>query len=144
MWRRVRLIPFTVTIPDERQDKGLLDALKSELPGILAWCVRGMLEWQKNGLGCPDCVKIATEEYRASQDLIGEFIDDCCLVGNDFRVRCGEFYAALKTWCEASGERCLNPKSVGLALHEKGYETKRGHDKMYHGLALRQKTSTDF
>ena len=31
IWRRIRLIPFTVTIPEEEQDKTLSEKLKGEL-----------------------------------------------------------------------------------------------------------------
>ena len=31
IWRRIRLVPFTVTIPDEQQDKDLQDKLQAEL-----------------------------------------------------------------------------------------------------------------
>src|SRR5690606_33658354 len=50
IWRRVHLVPFTVTIPDDQQDRDLPSKLRGELPGILAWCVRGCLEWQQIGL----------------------------------------------------------------------------------------------
>jgi putative DNA primase/helicase len=64
IWRRLRLIPFTVRIPDEEQDKELPRKLRVESPGILAWCVRGCLEWQRHGLAEPDEVKAATKKYR--------------------------------------------------------------------------------
>src|SRR3989304_390085 len=56
IWRRIRLIPFNVSIPLPEQDKHLEAKLASELPGILKWAVDGCLEWQREGLGMSDAV----------------------------------------------------------------------------------------
>jgi putative DNA primase/helicase len=64
-WRRIKLVPFTVTIPDEEKDRNLPAKLRAEWPGILAWAVRGCLDWQKYGLGEPEAVRAATDAYRA-------------------------------------------------------------------------------
>lgn len=34
IWRRIRLVPFDVTIPEVKQDRDLADKLRKELPGI--------------------------------------------------------------------------------------------------------------
>ena len=62
MWRRVKLIPFLQSF--DTPDMTLGDALRAEAPGILTWAVEGCLEWQKGGLQPPECVEIATAEYR--------------------------------------------------------------------------------
>ena len=49
VWRRVKLIPFAVTIPESKQDKHLTDKLKSEISGILNWAIRGCLDWLEFG-----------------------------------------------------------------------------------------------
>jgi putative DNA primase/helicase len=67
IWDRIRPIPFTVSIPEERQDKELANKLMTELAGILAWAVRGCLEWQRTGLGVPEEVREATEGYRTER-----------------------------------------------------------------------------
>ena len=49
IWRRLRLIPWLVTVAPEDQDKQLAAKLIAELPGVLAWAIRGCLEWQRVG-----------------------------------------------------------------------------------------------
>ncbi|MEC1197638.1 phage/plasmid primase, P4 family, partial [Bacillus paralicheniformis] len=56
IWRRIRLIPFTVTIPKEKVDKKLPQKLAAEMPGILRWAAEGCLKWQKEGLGEPEAI----------------------------------------------------------------------------------------
>ena len=79
-WRRLRMVPFDVTIAPEQQDMNLLEKLKAEAPGILAWMVRGCLKWQREGLGEPEEVETATRTYREEQDFLGPFLEDCCKV----------------------------------------------------------------
>src|SRR5262249_35064790 len=70
IWNRTKLIPFSVSIPENEIDKTLLDKLKNEAPGILAWAVRGCLDWQQQGnLGEPDSVRKATSSYRDEMDV---------------------------------------------------------------------------
>lgn len=73
IWRRIKLIPFTVTIPPEERDKSLPAKLRQELHGILAWAVQICLEWQKYGLNEPQEVTAATCAYRDEQDILGSW-----------------------------------------------------------------------
>jgi putative DNA primase/helicase len=137
IWRRVRLIPFAVTVPPERRDKQLGEKLKTELPGILAWIVQGCLEWQQYGLGEPERVAVATSEYRNEQDVLGAFMADCCLVGHDYRTKASGLYKAYRQWCDNSGERHpITQRQFGAALTERGCERYTNNGTWYRGLAL--------
>jgi P4 family phage/plasmid primase-like protien len=140
IWRRVRLIPFTVTIPDNEQDLKLTEKLRAELPGILAWAVRGCMAWQQDGLKAPATVTKATNDYRAEQDLLAAFLEACCMVGPDHQVIAGDLYKAYKDWSEENGENAKPQKWLSLALLERGLVTKKrqpGTGKtIYKGLGL--------
>ncbi len=83
IWRRLRLVPFGVVIPEPERDNELAEKLQSEWPAILRWAVAGCLAWQRGGLAEPEQVKVATAEYRAEQDVLGEFIDRAMRTGRD-------------------------------------------------------------
>ncbi|PFY35532.1 DNA primase, partial [Bacillus toyonensis] len=78
IWRRIMLIPFTVTIPKEKIDYDLSDKLAKEMPGVLRWAVEGCMKWQTEGLRAPEAVKAATAEYREDMDILAPFIDENC------------------------------------------------------------------
>lgn len=127
IWRRIRLIPFTVQIPAEEQDRGLKDALRAELPGILAWAVAGCLLWQRNGLGTPLEVSAATDQYRRESDTLGAFLEDCCELGETHAEPASELYAAYKKWASEGGEYELPQTRFGRELEERGFSAeKRG------------------
>jgi putative DNA primase/helicase len=125
IWRRIRLIPWTVTIPPEEQDKGLLAKLREELPGILAWIVQGCLEWRREGLRPPDEVRRATGKYRAEMDVLAAFIDEECIVAEHASATAKALYSAYREWCEENGERPESQRRFGGRLKERGFESAR-------------------
>ena len=100
IWRRIRLVPFTVTIPEAERDPKLPDKLRAELPGILAQAVAACLAWHEHGLPKADAVTAATEEYRSDNDVIGRFLDDCCVLDNSAKAKAGDLYNRYAYWCQ--------------------------------------------
>jgi putative DNA primase/helicase len=140
IWERIRLIPFTVTIPKNERDATLPDKLQAELPGILAWAVRGCLAWQQDGLGEPDEVQQATEGYRAEMDTVGGFISECCLTGSNYRAKADELYDAYNLWCTRNRVSDEGQRAFGMALTEKGFERHKSNSiNWWRGLALPHK-----
>jgi len=137
IWRRIRLIPFTVTIPNEAQDKQLTEKLLAELPGILAWAVRGCLEWQRNGLGEPLAVKEATAEYRDQQDVLAAFLSECCIEGQEFITRVKDLRPVYESWCKANGEHPQSQRRLGAALEDRGYKRYVNNGTCYEGFGLK-------
>lgn len=107
-WERVILIPFNLSYvmrdpsaPNERRaDPRLAEKLLREAPGVLAWMVRGCLEWQRRGLDPPPAVRAAVAEYRRDEDLIGEFIEECLVLHSEDRVGvpAREVYDVFEWW----------------------------------------------
>jgi len=119
-WRRVKLIPFTVTIPDADQDKGLLAKLWGERAGILRWAVAGYGAWRRLGLGAPQAVLAATADYRQEMDRLGDFLTGCCELGAGLVVPFGELWRAYDTWCRVTEERPVSRKTFATMLTERG------------------------
>lgn len=122
IWRRIRLIPFEVTIPEDERDKHLPEKLKEELSGILAWAVRGCLDWQREGLGLPAEVKAATDSYRADVDILAAFLDECCLADPQAMASAKQLYGAYVKWAEENNEHPASQRAFGMRLRERGFE----------------------
>jgi putative DNA primase/helicase len=136
-WRRVHLIPWTVTIPEEDVDKELLAKLRAELPGVLRWAVEGCLEWHRSGLRPPPAVLAATKEYRSGEDVIGAFLGERTTTGE--RVDQPALYAEYRLWAEKGGERHMSARAFGAGLEERGYQRDRSHGRTWIlGLDLRR------
>jgi putative DNA primase/helicase len=141
MWRRIHLVPFNVTIPEDERDLRLTEKLAAELEGILAWAVQGCREWQRVGLRPPRSVVHATKSYQEEEDTVTQFIEDRCIQRPNGKVRPIDLYRAYRAWAETAGEchpltkRGLrdNLRSRGLAAPRKGSKG----ETYWHGLGLR-------
>jgi len=137
IWRRMKLIPFPVTIGNKEIDPELPAKLEVELPGILSWAVKGCLEWQKHGLQEPKAITNATSDYRHEQDILGDFIDDCCLLKPTGAVSKHEMKAAYEEWCNHSGNQPVSQKTIRARLIERGIsEGKSGGTRYWKGIML--------
>lgn len=142
-WRRIRLIPFDVEIKDEEKDLRLPQKLERELPGILRWAVEGCLKWQKEGLGTCDVVKTATDEYRQTQDNLGEFLADCCIIPTEkpgaVHAPASDLFTAYSRWCEMAGEPYVSQRRFGEALSSRGFQRFKGKKGLFYWKGLKLK-----
>lgn len=123
IWERVKLIPFLVTIPKSEQDPQLKDKLiQQELSGILAWLVAGCIAWQRSGLGQPDEVTQAVQEYRIESDTVAKFVGECCIMGEQYRVRAKNLRIAYEKFCEEFGYPVEDGKKFWASLEQMGVQ----------------------
>jgi putative DNA primase/helicase len=148
IWRRIRLVPFTETIPPSEQDRKLPEKLRHELSGILAWAVEGCLEWQREGLQAPEEVRKATGQYRSEMDVIGAFLQDECEIAAEHKESFTALYKRYEEWCEEGGERAETRRKFNARLKERGrFEARRsgpGGANEWHGLRLLKKQNSNF
>ncbi|HEX8289183.1 MAG TPA: phage/plasmid primase, P4 family [Pyrinomonadaceae bacterium] len=116
IWDRLKLIPFAVRIPKHEQNNQLMKELQNELSGILNWAVEGCLEWQRDGLGVPQEVDQATNEYRKEQDTFSLFISQCCDFGEHKWASTASLRKEYEKFCIENGEQ---PHLPGNAFSER-------------------------
>jgi putative DNA primase/helicase len=135
---RLHPIPFTVTIPAEEIDKSLPRKLLAEAEGILRWAVEGAIEWRRDGLGKPPEVTAANDDWKAENDQLGRFIDDCCVVGESFSGKARHLYTCYRAWAEEGGETPFTETLFGRRLTARGFAKEdRRYGMVYMGIALR-------
>ncbi|WEG13980.1 phage/plasmid primase, P4 family [Pullulanibacillus sp. KACC 23026] len=126
IWRRIKLIPFTVTIPEDKIDYDLPEKLKSEMPGILNWAVEGCLKWQREGLGESKTVKTATEDYRQDMDILGPFIEENCTIHPEAKIEAKSLYENYSNWAYQNNEMELKNRAFYRQLEIRGFKKDRG------------------
>lgn len=104
--RRLVIIPFEYTIPLDllkpmHQVKAMFDA---EMPGILTFFVKGAIEYHKIRLPHAKVVSEAIREFRVNQDIVAQFVKECCVEGEGYTVEKSQLYQSWRNWCEANGE----------------------------------------
>jgi putative DNA primase/helicase len=138
IWRRLRLIPFNVTIPHGERNPRLRQELMEEAPGILRWAIEGAAAWKEIGLQPPDEVLIATQSYRNEMDTVEPFLEAKTVREDRASVKASVLYAEYKRWSEESGEDAISKTAFGLRMGEKGYESfNRGGAQFRRGVRIR-------
>lgn len=146
-WERVRLIPFSLSFVDrdprsanERPaDKKLMDKIKTEAPGIIAWIVRGCIAWQRDGLTPPAIVKEATASYRREEDILADFIDECCVVSPDVEIGATDLYNRFVQWWEknVNAKKIPSHKRFGTWMIKKSeFRKEKVGTFKYYGITL--------
>lgn len=121
IWRRVLRLPWARKIRDK--DPFFLDKLKAEAPGILRRLVEGCREWQQHGLRPPPIVASATKEYREEMDLLAEFFEECCYLGEQYATPKKALYIAYVDWCETFHQRPVGYNLFGRQLSERDFRS---------------------
>lgn len=141
IWRRIRLIPFTVKIPDSEKLDNFSERLKAERSGILKWAVKGCMEWQKIRLSDPPEVMAATQAYQRAQDSLQDFFSECCTIADFARVKSSVLYDAYVKW---SGEKGLSRPEFKSRMSRKGFDSRMSNGCMlYDGIGLNATTYDD-
>lgn len=127
IWRRLRVIPFEIFIPEAERDLHLVEKLEHEGSGILRWCVEGCRRWHERGhLVAPETVRNASLAYRSTQDVITDFLVKKCAAHPLAVVSKEELYHAYYEFCEAAGVPAETKAALGKILTGRGYDSRRG------------------
>lgn len=137
MRRRLIILPFTVTPPCP--DPELEQKLRNERPQILAWMIAGCRYWQASGLQRPAAITGATERYFADQDLIGQWLEECCERGPDHIALPTPLFESWSIYARAAGETAGTQKDFKAALERRGIiRAKSNGARFYRGLSVRE------
>lgn len=144
IWRRIRLIPFTIQVPDNKVDKDLKYKLARESIGILNWAVDGALKWQRHGLKTPQRIIDASAGYRQEMDVLSGFISDECETGPDYEVKSSDLYQAYKRWSDLNSEYQMSSTKFGREMSDKFTRTHKKVGNVYLGIKLLEDTRLRF
>lgn len=150
-WDRLRLVLFPFRYVDnpknenERpRDRTLPGRLEQELPGILAWLIKGCLLYQQIGIAPPKAVMAATEAQKREEDYYQDFIDECLErfdgTGKDERERrtnATEIYEIFARWyLKNRGKYVPVVQTFGRHLGKKVHKERRGGNVYYYDVRI--------
>jgi len=137
IWRRITPIPFNAKFTGASREGKLIELLKKESEGILAWLVKGSREWATRKLTCPIRVDQALSQYRESMDDLANFVEDRCKIGVGRRIELAELYDAYKIWCLSNSQEPIGKKGFGVMMRQRDYmQVKTGSARYWAGINL--------
>jgi putative DNA primase/helicase len=141
IWRRIHLLPFTVTIPSEKVEKYFRERrLIPELPGILNWALEGLRAYLREGLNPPAAVQAATGDYQRDMDVVGQWIDQQCVLDPQAAVPTGAAYVDYTQWAQDEIAWALTKLKFRRNLTDRGFEAGMGAggQRLIRGLKLKK------
>jgi putative DNA primase/helicase len=148
IWRRLHLIRWGVTIPENEQDPRLAERLiEAESAGILAWAVRGAMYWYEQGLNAPQAMHDELAVYRTDSDTFGEFLRERTVPSPNSTTLLKDLFTSYEAWCfSVSIKKPMTRQSFSATLKERGYEVIRQSTGLaFKGLLLvNAKVDTDW
>jgi putative DNA primase/helicase len=143
--RRFNVVPFLHK--PATPDRELGDKLKAEWPSILRWLIEGCLAWQRDGLQRPQAVLDATAEYFAEQDLLGQWLEECCEQAVEHGESNALLFASWRNFAVGRAEEPRTSKWLGTALERHGFRRSKDCDlfrgRGFLGLRLISKEPTE-
>lgn len=136
-WRRIRVIPFDVTIPEGERDGQLGERLELAADAILAWAVRGFQEYLEHGMDDPPAVKSATGEYLKASDAVARFIEEVCVLTPMASVRLKILFEQWQAWSEGDDTQRLGKLQFAREMTGHGYPPDSSNNRVLHGIGLR-------
>ncbi|MDH6247251.1 phage/plasmid primase, P4 family [Mycobacterium sp. OTB74] len=122
VWRRIRVVPWDVVVPEDQRDGELPARLERAAEEVLAWCIAGWSEYRRIGLAEPDAVLTSTDAYRADSDAVARFIADECVTSSPaLKATTGQLFDAWQAWRVSDGAPEISQKKFGQRLDIKGY-----------------------
>lgn len=151
IWERILLVPFQQRFIENPEfenehpvDKFLDDKLNAEKSGILAWLVKGCLEWQsRKSFDAPECVKFATDDYRSENDTVGRFIKEELIDDNEGKIYASHLYNYYEEFCIATGLQKLSKREFPRKLESRGLFKQRDAGGYYYTGISRKPTIED-
>lgn len=139
MKARLHVVPFEAHFASGTRN---LDEhlIASEGPGILSWMIDGARLWYERGLEVPKAIRATTDAYFKSQDLLGRWIDETCIIDSTASESSALAYASWKSWAEIQGEPICSQKAFATSLLSKGFATLKlnASTRGYSGFKLRK------
>jgi P4 family phage/plasmid primase-like protien len=119
IWRRLIVVPFRVTIPAEKQDRGLQKKLQQELPGIFLWAMEGLRRLRaQGGFTTSQVCEQALAEYRKESNPAQTFLQECCELKPEAFTVFAHVYSAYRDWCLVCGFPAVDSRVFGKELQK--------------------------
>jgi putative DNA primase/helicase len=116
-FRRLIILRFPREFSESEQNKNLIDELLPELNGIFLWYLDGLKRLRSRGyFEIPVQVRREIEEYRQENNNVMIFVEEKCLLGNEYSINKTSLYFVYSNFCKDNNYRPVSIKRFGKEL----------------------------
>lgn len=136
IWQRLVVIPMENVVPASKADVNLTNKLKAEINGILNWAIEGYRQYKLNGLrrNEPEAIKEQRNTYHREMDIVGRFLDECCVLDSQASVKSSDIWNAYRIWCEGNNEYSGSNMKLSMELAKRFTKVKKPEGMYFLGI----------
>jgi putative DNA primase/helicase len=127
-FRRYLIIPFNVTIPENRQDKFLhKKIIENELGGVLNWAIDGLKRLLSTGnFTESEETSNALEDFKKQSNSVLQFVEEYSLEKDEYGfVSNKDLYSSYTEFCNSCGYHRFNQSNFSQELKKAGFEARQ-------------------
>jgi len=127
-FRRFLIVPWDTIIPENEQNKELANnIIKSELPGVLNWVLRGLTRLlQQRHFSYANKIENAVFTYRDETNTVIMYLDECGIeVGNDYHELISHVNKDYNDFCRQNRLPAVTMNELSRYLSRKGFRKQR-------------------
>lgn len=136
--RRIVIIPFNRSIPQEERILNLEQLLMQERSGIFNEMVTYLIRISRSEKfdRCDQSEQLL-QEYIMENDTEATFLEEEADCHESYKVRTGELYSRYKEWCLNGGFKPKNQNQIAKEWRRLGFENRTSNGVWWHGLKLK-------
>ncbi len=151
-WRRWAIIHFSISKPELERDPNLAETIiKTELPMILDWAIKGVIDYLENGLFLSVAHVKSLADWKLESNSVQGWLSDSESNGVTEEPQKGapvivtDAYSKYQYWCRENGLRAVSSKVCRSRMENIGYRviTRDGY-KRYQSLWVNEKSHNGF
>lgn len=105
IWRRIHIVPFNQKFEGKGEDQHMEEKLRTELSGILNWCLRGLQDfWETGGFDPPEVVLYSTKHLEKQSDMFQQWFDERLSQKEGSLLKKSTSYLDYRNYLRTSGE----------------------------------------
>lgn len=116
-YRRLIIIRFNRTVPEDRRDPNLLNKFRQEADGIFLFALEGLRRLMRNN--CHFSVTQTNldelQRYREESDSVLAFVRDCCELDQTYMKGSKDLYQEYASYCQECG---MKPYALRNFVHQ--------------------------
>lgn len=137
LFRRVKLVQFPA-IPIERRNPRVKEEIAKSGMAITNWALEGLDRLNKRGrFLIPAAVEEATDLYRLENDIPQLFVNECCDIGEEYKVQSSHLYSAYSKWCTVNGHKPVSSTRFAGEMGRLGFSKVKLSSMFWIGVRVR-------
>ncbi len=93
--------------------------------------------WNDDDLKAPEIVTEAVQQYRKDSDVVGQFLEDHCIIGPEYKIAATLLYKSYRAFAKDNGEKVITQTEFGRSLSNRGFKKKQSNIIYRCGLKLK-------